>query len=79
MAETCKTCKKEVESGIFLSPQFSDEKVLLFCSDKCKDEYIKVKIERIKVEYPKYYNKLIKSSKSEKNEDLFEVLQKDRK
>jgi hypothetical protein len=79
MAETCKTCKKQVESGIFLSPHFSDEKVLLFCSEKCKDKYIEEKLERIKSSYPKYYDKLVKISKSKKNEDLFESLQKDRK
>lgn len=79
MAEACKICKKQVESGIFLSPQFRDEKVRLFCSDKCKEEYIKAKLERIKSSYPKYYDKLIKSSKSKENKDLFETLQKDRK
>lgn len=63
MSETCKTCKKKVASGIWMSPQFIDEKVLLFCSDKCKKEYIKMKLERIKVEYPKYYDKLMKSPK----------------
>jgi len=78
MAETCKTCKNKFESGVFLSPQFSDEKVLLFCSDKCQDKYIKAKLERIKVSYPKYYYKLIKLSKSKENKDLFETLQKDR-
>lgn len=34
MTETCKTCKKEYVSGIWMSPQFVDEKVLLFCSLK---------------------------------------------
>jgi ribosomal protein L24E len=78
MQETCKTCKEKVESGIFLSPQFSDEKVLLFCSEKCRDEHIKAKLERIKSSYPKYYEKLKKHAKSEKNNDMFEVLQRDR-
>lgn len=62
MTETCKTCKEEFNSGIWLAPQFKDEKVLLFCSDKCKNEYIRSKLERIKVDYPKYYNKLLKTN-----------------
>lgn len=78
MAETCKTCKEKVDSGIFLSPQFADERVSLFCSEKCKNEYIKAKLERIKWKYPKYYDKLIKSSKSKENTDLFKTLQKDK-
>ena len=61
MAEKCKTCHKEFDSGIWLYPQFKDEGVLLFCSDKCKNKYIRIKLERIKVNYPKYYNKIIKS------------------
>lgn len=61
MGEICKTCRKEFNSGIWLSPQFKDEKVLLFCSDKCKNEYLKMKLERIKVNYPKYYDKLKKN------------------
>lgn len=78
MTETCKTCKKEIDSGIFLSPQFADERVLLFCSEKCEDEYIKAKLERIKSSYPKYYDKLMKSSKSKKNTELFKNLQEDK-
>jgi len=65
MGDICKTCKKELNSGIWMSPQFADEKVLLFCSDKCKNKYIKMKLRRIKVNYPRYYNKLMK----EKNEN----------
>jgi len=61
MTETCKTCKKEFSSGIWMSPQFIDEKVLLFCSDKCKKEYIQTKLERIKISYPDYYNKIMKN------------------
>ncbi len=60
MGELCKTCHKEFNSGIWLSPQFKDEKALLFCSDKCKNKYIKMKLERIKVNYPTYYTKLKK-------------------
>jgi len=44
-------------------PQFANEKVLLFCSDKYKREYLKMKLRKIKTEYPKYYDKLKKSSK----------------
>ena len=77
MGETCKSCGKEFKSGIWLSPQFADEKVLLFCSEKCKKEYLKLKLGRIKTEYPKYYEKLKKSMKetffdevlNEKNEN----------
>lgn len=58
MSETCKTCKKEFDSGIWISRQFKEEKILLFCSEECKNEYIKMKLERIKVNYPKYYNKI---------------------
>ena len=63
MKEKCKTCKREFESGIWISPQFAGEKVLLFCSEKCKQEYIKKKMERIKASYPKYYKKLVKDGK----------------
>jgi len=59
--EICKSCNNKFDSGIWISPQFKDEKVLLFCSDKCKKKYIKMKLRRIKVNYPKYYNKLIKN------------------
>ncbi len=57
MSETCKTCKEKFNSGIWLLPQFRDEKVLLFCSEKCKGKYLKMKINRIKISYPKYYKK----------------------
>ncbi|MEK6859462.1 MAG: hypothetical protein AABX54_01475 [Nanoarchaeota archaeon] len=60
MTEACKTCKGEFDSGIWLAPQFSDEKVLLFCSEKCKEEYIKQKLGRIKSGYPGYYKKIMK-------------------
>jgi len=63
MNEHCKICKKECSEGIWLSPQFSNEKVLLFCSEKCKQKYILAKLERIKVNYPVYYEKLKKSKK----------------
>jgi len=41
ISEKCKTCREKFDSGIWLAPQFADEKVLLFCSDKCKKEYLK--------------------------------------
>jgi len=61
--EKCKTCKKECSSGIWLSPQFKNEKVLLFCSAECQNKYLEMKLERIKVNYPTYYEKLKKSKK----------------
>lgn len=69
--EECKTCKKEVKFGIWISPQFADEKVLLFCSDKCKIKYIKRKLRRIKTEYPKYYKKITKSLNIKNILDIF--------
>ena len=60
MSETCKTCRKEFDSGIWMSSQFKDEKVLLFCSDKCKMKYTEMKLQRIKGNYPNYY-KIIKN------------------
>ena len=62
MGEICKICRKEFDSGIWLSPQFRSKKVPLFCSDRCKKEYIKMKLERIKMNYPEYYNKLKKKN-----------------
>ena len=58
MTETCKTCRREFDSGMWISPQFKDERVLLFCSEKCKNEYIDVKLRWIKVNYPNYYKKI---------------------
>ncbi|MFH1585203.1 MAG: hypothetical protein ABIB79_00365 [archaeon] len=63
MSEICKTCRNKFDSGIWLASEFNDEKVLLFCSDKCKKKYLKMKLRRIKIEYPKYYEKLKGSSK----------------
>ena len=73
MSEICKTCHKEFDSGIWMSPQFADEKVQLFCSEKCKDKYIKMKLERIKVNYPKYYQKMIKQPQKKQGFYNFEV------
>lgn len=70
MTEICKTCHKEFDSGIWISPQFKDERVLLFCSDKCKKGYIEKKLNKIKVEYPKYYDKIMNSSKEKGFWDL---------
>ena len=61
MSEKCKTCERQFDSGIWLAPQFADEKVLLFCSEKCKEGYIKMKLKKIKVEYPKYYDRLVRA------------------
>jgi len=61
---SCKNCKNKFDSGIWISPQFKDEKVLLFCSNKCKSEYIQMKLRRIKEEYPKYYDKLAKNGEA---------------
>ena len=61
ISETCKNCRKKFDSGIWISPEFNDEKVLLFCSDKCKKEYLKMKLNRIKVGYPRHYGRLVKS------------------
>jgi len=58
MSETCKTCRKKIDSGIWISPQFRDEKVLLFCSYTCKKRYIQNKLHRIKTQYPDYYNRI---------------------
>lgn len=66
MSETCKTCKKEFNSGIWLAPQFPDEKVLLFCSDKCQHEHVKAKLERIRGNYPIFYEKIMKSLREDK-------------
>ena len=57
--EKCKNCRKEFTKGIWLSAQFADEKVYLFCSEKCKLELLKSKLNRIKTSYPKFYEKLI--------------------
>jgi len=72
MGETCTSCRKEFDSGIWLSPQFREEKVLLFCSEKCKENYLKLKLRRIKVNYPNYYEKIINSAKGKKdNKDRY--------
>ena len=73
MTEKCKTCHKEFNSGIWMSGQFINEKVLLFCSDKCKKRYIKKKLNRIKVGYPKYYEKLIKQPQKKEGFYDFEI------
>ncbi|MDP4039534.1 MAG: hypothetical protein Q8P57_03060 [Candidatus Pacearchaeota archaeon] len=68
MSEKCKTCRKEFISGIWLAPQFIDEKVLLFCSNKCKNQHIKEKLDRIKWNYPGFYKKIMKSLKEGKRD-----------
>ena len=66
MSERCKTCGLEFYSGIWQAPQFSDEKVLLFCSEECKSRHIKKKLERIKLNYPYFYDKIMHSIKEGK-------------
>lgn len=68
MSETCKTCKEKFDFGIWIAPQFKEEGVLLFCSEKCKAEYLKMKLRRIKDEYPAYYSKIVKSAKKKKDD-----------
>ena len=75
MTETCKICRKEFNSGIWLAPQF-DEKVLLFCSEKCRNKYIKMKLKRIKSGYPKFYDKLIKLSNTKDLMNIYNDLLK---
>jgi len=58
MAGRCKGCRKEFDSGIWISPQFNDEKALLFCSEPCKRNYIDMKLRKIEVNYPDYYKKI---------------------
>lgn len=60
MGERCKECKKEIEKGIWLSPEFIEENILLFCSEKCKANYLKNKLRGIKEEYPNHYEKIKK-------------------
>ena len=79
MSERCKTCRKEFESGIWIAPQFKDEGVLLFCSDKCRDQYLEMKLRRIKEEYPKHYDQLIKSTKKTYFSNILEEREKEGK
>jgi len=61
----CKTCKKEVRSGIWFDSQFKENPPLLFCSEKCRQELIKDKLKRIKEKYLSYYEKVMKKSREE--------------
>ena len=54
----CKTCKNKFNSGVWLASKFSNERVILFCSEKCKIKYLKTNLRRIKEEYPHYYQKI---------------------
>lgn len=58
--ERCKFCGEDISQGIWISSQFANEKVYLFCSDKCMKEFLIKKLEKIRVEYPGYYKKLKK-------------------
>jgi len=60
--ERCKNCGEEFDSGIWVGSQFANEKVYLFCSDKCRIEFLKCKLEKIRLEYPSFYDKLKRSS-----------------
>ena len=73
MSEECKACQKEFDLGIWVSPQFPDEKVWLFCSEECKKKFLKAKLERIKTGYPKYYEKI----KNGKDDYWNKVLEKE--
>ncbi len=77
MSETCKICHEKFNSGIWMSPQFKNEVVLLFCSDKCKNKYIQMKLERIKVKYPKYYCRLMRHGKKRALKNIFPNFLKD--
>ncbi len=68
MGERCKICQGEFNSGIWIAPQFKDEKVLLFCSEKCKNKYVDMKLQRIKSSYPRFYDKIINSLKEGKKD-----------
>lgn len=77
MTETCKFCRKAFDVGIWLSPQFPDERVLLFCSETCKQGYLRKKLGRIKEEYPKYYERVRKMMASAgKKGEAFWLLEK---
>lgn len=64
--ESCKFCKEKCQSGIWLSPQFANEKTLLFCSKECQEKYIKEKFEKIKVNYPSFYENVKDKSNIQK-------------
>lgn len=65
---TCLQCKKKNSSGIWIESKFKENPILIFCSEKCKNEYLKRKIDKIKIEYPKYYEKIIKDFEKKKIE-----------
>jgi ribosomal protein L24E len=79
MSETCKICKGNFLSGIWIAPQFVDEKVLLFCSEKCKTNYVDMKLMKIKSNYPRFHEKIVKSimerkKSTEINDELWEMV-----
>jgi len=63
----CKNCQNEASSGIWVESQFKGNSPLLFCSEKCKKEFVKMKLERIKVNYPRYYEKVMKVNKNDRD------------
>lgn len=60
MSETCKTCKKKADVGVWASSEFVDEKPFLFCSEECRKKYLRQRLGRIKGNYPSYHAKLIR-------------------
>jgi len=72
MSKACRNCKKEISSGIWIESKFKDTPIYIFCSEKCKEEYSKSKLTRIKTEYPKYHEKIMKlSEKKDFNLDKY--------
>lgn len=74
LSEKCKNCEEMHSSGVWISPEFAGNKVLLFCSQECKKEYLRRKLHGIKNQYPKYYEKIkknkVKSIYSEVKDDV---------
>lgn len=63
---TCLECKKKNSFGIWIESKFKENPILIFCSEKCKNDYLKRKIDKIKTEYPKYYNKILEDFEKKK-------------
>lgn len=74
----CTECKQEISSGIWVESKFKDSSLLLFCTEKCKKEYIRRKIEKIKTGYPEYYKKEMKrfETKGKDSADFLEYAEK---
>jgi len=63
----CKNCKINALSGIWVESQFKGNSPLLFCSEECKKDFVRMRLNRIKVEYPKYYEKVMKLNKKDRD------------